>query len=114
MTYRVVKRVRKNRAASLLAAAAALGIFGTWYFVSSRAPGYADVTPFARAVVAAAPERVVWGTDWPHPAAHGLNLPVPNDGDLADMLLEWIPDEKQRRNVLVDNPARLYGFQGKR
>jgi 2-pyrone-4,6-dicarboxylate lactonase len=80
------------------------------YFVSSRAPGYADVTPFARAVVAAAPDRVIWGTDWPHPATHGLKVPMPNDGDLADMLLEWVPDEAQRKKVLVTNPARLYGF----
>jgi predicted TIM-barrel fold metal-dependent hydrolase len=80
------------------------------YFVSDRAPNHRDVTPFARAVVAAAPERVVWGTDWPHPAIAHLGVPMPNDGDLADMLLEWVPDEGQRRKVLVDNPARLYGF----
>jgi len=80
------------------------------YFVSSRAPGYVDVAPFARAVVAAAPDRVVWGSDWPHPATGRLNVPMPNDGDLADLLLEWVPDEVQRRKVLVDNPARLYGF----
>ena len=79
--------------------------------MSDRAHGYADVTPFARAVVAAAPDRVVWGTDWPHPAAQGLKAPVPNDGDLADLLLEWVPDEAQRKRVLVDNPARLYGFR---
>jgi 2-pyrone-4,6-dicarboxylate lactonase len=77
------------------------------YFLSDKAPTFPDVTPFARAVVAAAPDRVVWGTDWPHPSAHGL---MPNDGDLADMLLEWIPDEAQRKRVLVDNPVRLYGF----
>jgi predicted TIM-barrel fold metal-dependent hydrolase len=50
---------------------------------------------------------VVWGTDWPHPSAHGL---TPNDGALADMLPDWIPDETQRNKVLVANPARLYGF----
>lgn len=80
------------------------------YFVSNRAPGYADAAPFARAVVAAAPDRVVWGTDWPHPAVDRLGVPMPNDGDLADLLLDWVPDEGQRRKVLVDNPARLYGF----
>ena len=77
------------------------------YFLSGRAPDFPDVTPFARAVVAAAPGRTVWGTDWPHPSAHGL---APNDGVLADLLLDWIPDEAQRRKVLVENPARLYGF----
>jgi predicted TIM-barrel fold metal-dependent hydrolase len=55
----------------------------------------------------AAPDRVVWGSDWPHVMVKG---PMPNDGDLADLLLDWIPDEDQLRRVLVDNPARLYGF----
>ena len=75
------------------------------YFLSDKAPLFSDVAPFARAVVAAAPDRVVWGTDWPHPSAHHL---MPNDGDLADMLVEWVPDEAQRRKVLVDNPGKLY------
>jgi predicted TIM-barrel fold metal-dependent hydrolase len=78
------------------------------YFLSDQTPRFPDVTPFAQAVVQRAPERVVWGTDWPHPAAHG-NL-MPNDGVLADLVSEWVPDEEQRRKVLVDNPARLYGF----
>jgi 2-pyrone-4,6-dicarboxylate lactonase len=77
------------------------------YFISSAAPHFADVAPLARAVVAAAPDRVVWGTDWPHTAARKF---MPDDGALADMLAEWVPDEKQRRKVLADNPARLYGF----
>jgi predicted TIM-barrel fold metal-dependent hydrolase len=45
-----------------------------------------------------------------HPAVARLGIAMPNDGDLADLLLEWVPDEEQRRKVLVDNPARLYGF----
>jgi 2-pyrone-4,6-dicarboxylate lactonase len=77
------------------------------YFVSEQYPHFADVSPLARAVVARAPDRTVWATDWPHPM--GLHQ-MPNDGDLADMLADWIPDEAQRRKVLVDNPARLYGF----
>jgi 2-pyrone-4,6-dicarboxylate lactonase len=77
------------------------------YFLSSERPLFPDVTPLAQAVVAAAPDRVVWGTDWPHPSPHGT---MPNDGDLADMLATWVPDEAQRKRVLVDNPARLYGF----
>jgi len=80
------------------------------YFLSDRAPNYEDVTPLARAVVAAAPDRVVWGTDWPHPAVAHLPVTMPNDGDLADFMLEWVPDEGQRTKVLADNPARLYGF----
>ncbi len=77
------------------------------YFVSKNAPLYPEVTPLARALVAAAPERIVWGTDWPHPGARAL---MPEDHVLADLLADWVPDEAQRRKVLVDNPARLYGF----
>ncbi len=77
------------------------------YFLSDRKPDFPDVTPFARAVVAAAPDRVVWGTDWPHPSGRDL---MPNDGTLADLLVDWIPDEAVRKKVLVDNAARLYGF----
>jgi 2-pyrone-4,6-dicarboxylate lactonase len=77
------------------------------YFVSERFPDFSDVAPLARAVVARAPDRTVWATDWPHPM--GLHQ-MPNDGDLADMLADWVPDETQRHNVLVTNPARLYQF----
>ena len=76
------------------------------YRVSERAPDFPDVTPLARALVAAAPDRVVWGTDWPHPNIKRM----PNDGDLADLLTEWVPDVEARRRLLVDNPARLYQF----
>jgi len=68
---------------------------------------YADVVPYAHALVAAAPQQVIWGTDWPHVI---IKTPMPNDGDLADLLSEWIPDERLREQVLVKNPARLYGF----
>lgn len=77
------------------------------YFLSNRRPLFPDVTPLAQAVVAAAPDRVVWGTDWPHPSPHGA---VPNDGDLADMLATWVPDDTLRKRILVDNPERLYDF----
>ena len=77
------------------------------YFISDAFPRYPDIVPFARAMVQAAPDRVVWGTDWPHPAGKEK---MPDDGDLADMLLEWVPDEAQRKKMLVDNPQRLYGF----
>ena len=68
---------------------------------------YADVTPLARALVAAAPERMVWGTDWPHVNMNGRTMP--NDGDLFDLLTEWVPDAAVRRRILVDNPRVLYG-----
>jgi len=70
---------------------------------------YTDLVPFAHALIDAAPERVIWGTDWPH---SNLFVPgkTPNDGDLLDLLYEFAPDEKVRRKILVDNPSRLYGF----
>jgi len=75
---------------------------------ASGAP-YADVDPFARALLAANDERVVWGSDWPH-----INYfepgEMPDDGVLVDLLARWMPDERQRRKVLVDNPAALYDF----
>jgi 2-pyrone-4,6-dicarboxylate lactonase len=72
-----------------------------------RAP-YRDVVPYAQALIEAGPERCVWGSDWPHPMHNGR--PMPNDGDLADLLADWAPDPAVRRRILVDNPARLYGF----
>jgi predicted TIM-barrel fold metal-dependent hydrolase len=77
------------------------------YFVSDAVPRYPDLVPLAQAVAQAAPDRIVWGTDWPHPSARAK---MPNDGDLADMLAEWVPDDAQRKRILVDNPQRLYGF----
>jgi 2-pyrone-4,6-dicarboxylate lactonase len=78
------------------------------YFISDAAPRYPDIVPFAQALVKAAPDRVVWGSDWPHP---GARKKMPNDGDLADMLLDWVPDAAQRKRMLVDNPQRLYSFR---
>jgi 2-pyrone-4,6-dicarboxylate lactonase len=69
---------------------------------------YPDVAAMAEAVVSAAPERVVWGSDWPH-VIHYRGMP--NDGDLLDALADWVPDAPLRRRILVDNPARLYGFE---
>jgi 2-pyrone-4,6-dicarboxylate lactonase len=67
---------------------------------------YADVVPFARALVEAAPTHVLWGTDWPHTNVRAM----PDDGDLVDLLAAFVPDEATRRMILVDNPQRLYGF----
>jgi 2-pyrone-4,6-dicarboxylate lactonase len=68
---------------------------------------FSDVTAMAQAVIAAAPDRVVWGSDWPHVMQY---KPMPNDGDLLDALADWAPDAAQRQRILVDNAARLYGF----
>ena len=77
------------------------------YRISTRAPRYADAAPLARALIAAAPDRMVWGTDWPHPALEGA---MPNDGALMDLIADWTDDGSVRRGILVDNPAALYGF----
>jgi len=69
--------------------------------------GYADVVPFAQALVEAAPARCLWATDWPHPQ---IPVAMPNDGDLMDLLADWVPDAGLRRQILVHNPTRLYGF----
>jgi 2-pyrone-4,6-dicarboxylate lactonase len=69
-------------------------------------PPYPTVTPMARALVRHAPERLLWGSDWPH--VNMIGRTMPNDGDLIDLIAEWIPDEATRRKILVDNPARLY------
>ena len=60
--------------------------------------------------MAAAPERVVWGSDWPHAVASAGQKPMPDDGDLLDLLLDWAPDDATRTRILVDNPAELYDF----
>jgi 2-pyrone-4,6-dicarboxylate lactonase len=73
---------------------------------SRSGPPYGDAIPFARALVESAPDRVLWGTDWPHP-----NLShVPDDGVLVDLISDVAPLPSQRRALLVDNPARLYRF----
>lgn len=73
----------------------------------SGPPDYADVSAIARAVISTAPERVLWGSNWPHPNAPE---PKPDEAALLDLLGAWSPDERTRHAILVDNPARLYGF----
>ncbi len=70
-------------------------------------PDYADVVPFARTVIERAPDRVLWGTDWPHPNVKQM----PDDGDLIDVLAAFAPDEATRTRILVENPTRLYQFR---
>ncbi len=75
------------------------------YLDKSLRPPYAASTPLAQALVAAAPDRCVWGTDWPHPASdHSID-----DAGLMDLLATWVPDAATRKRLLVDNPPRLYG-----
>jgi len=89
------------------------------YRASTKAPDYPDVAPFAKALIAANADRIVWGSDWPHPNSN----PPPgrsatdltpvfqvDDGRLMNLLAVWAPDAAVRKKILVDNPARLYGF----
>jgi len=70
-------------------------------------PPYDDVKPMAEALIDAAPERIMWGTDWPHPNKYVVN---PNDGDLVDAFGEWVSDEAMRRRIMVETPAAFYRF----
>ena len=88
------------------------------YRVSTR-PDYADVAPLAKALIAANPDRIVWGTDWPHPDSATVPGRKPadlaplfqiDDGRMLNLLSAWAPDAGLRRKILVENPARLYGF----
>lgn len=88
------------------------------YRSSTQAPDYPDVAPLARVLVASNPQRILWGSDWPHPG-----LPVPgrskseitpffqiDDAHVLNLLPKWVPDAATRKTILVDNPAKLYGF----
>jgi 2-pyrone-4,6-dicarboxylate lactonase len=77
------------------------------YRISLQAMPHADTDLYAHALIKAAPQQVLWGSDWPHVMVKGA---MPNDGDICDLLGNWVPDADVRRQVLVDNPARLYGF----
>ena len=80
----------------------------SWYRLSDRGPPYDDMRPIAEALIAARPDRVLWGSNWPHPILwQGV---MPNDGDLLDQFMVWAGDAATRRQILVDNRARLYGF----
>ncbi len=77
------------------------------YRISSKPQPYEDAVPFARALVETAPDKLVFGTDWPHPS---ISVPMPQDASLLDLLPTWVPDEAARHRILVENPARLYDF----
>ena len=74
--------------------------------VSSGGPPFTDAVPFARRIVETAPDRVIWGTDWPHPNVKAM----PNDGDLVDLIPLFAPEPEYQQKILVYNPARLFGF----
>jgi predicted TIM-barrel fold metal-dependent hydrolase len=77
------------------------------YRISSQAPPYRDVIPLVSALLKERTDRLLWGSDWPHVMVRGE---MPNTTDLLDLLLEWVLEEKVRKQILVDNPQSLFGF----
>jgi predicted TIM-barrel fold metal-dependent hydrolase len=77
------------------------------YRISTQFPDYADARPFHDALLRANPERLLWGTDWPHPSI--ATAVMPDDGHLLDLFYAWTPDKATRRRILVETPARLFG-----
>ncbi len=87
--------------------------------MTTHGPDYADLAPYAKALIAANPDRIIWGTDWPHPNSNPPAGRKPtelnpvfqiDDGRLMNLLPVWAPDAATRKKILVDNPARLYGY----
>lgn len=78
------------------------------YRSSSLAYPHLDMLPMIRRVAEARPDRIIWGSNWPHPIYAG---PMPNDGDLVDLIPMWLPDPAIQQQMLVGNPAELYGFE---
>ncbi len=106
----LVNLVRSGKAYVKLSAA---------YRISDQSPDYPEVAPLARALISANPQRVLWGTDWPHPDSSRVPGRGPidlapllqiDDGRLLNQLPLWAPDSNVRRKILVENPARVYGF----
>ena len=77
------------------------------YRASDRYPDYEDARPLHEALLRANPDQMLWGSDWPHPR---LTKNMPDTGHLLDLFNAWTPDESLRRRILVENPARLFGF----
>jgi predicted TIM-barrel fold metal-dependent hydrolase len=104
----LVKLVQRGKAYVKVSAA---------YRSSEQAPDYPDVAPLAKALIAANPQRILWGTDWPHPAqvpgrpaAEITPLFQIDDGRVFNQFALWAPDAAHRKTILVENPAKLYDF----
>ena len=79
----------------------------SWYRQSAGGAPYDDMRPFIEALIDARPDRLVWGSNWPHPNYKGV---MPNDADLLQQMIDWAGSAAMAKRILVDNPARLYGF----
>jgi predicted TIM-barrel fold metal-dependent hydrolase len=87
------------------------------YRISNRAPDYPDVLPIAQALIAAGSSQMLWASDWPHTNSESGKAPTEvspfrriDDAAVLKLFAKWVPDAEVRRKILVDNPARLYGF----
>ena len=81
---------------------------GAYHIAHGSGPDYREVAPIAKALVEQGTERLLWGSDWPHPTETAETMP--DDADLLDLLLTWAPGPADRQAILSDNPARLYRF----
>lgn len=99
--FRELLAVLKNEAQAWI------NLYSFYQLSRSGAPDYTDMNDVVRDIIDARPDRVIWGSNWPHA---GISVPMPDDADLLDFLLAVAPEEKTRRLILVDNPARLYGW----
>ena len=79
----------------------------SWYRQSVAGAPYDDMRPFIEALIEARPDRLIWGSNWPHPNYKGA---MPNDADLLQQMMDWAGSEEMAKRILVDNPARLFGF----
>jgi predicted TIM-barrel fold metal-dependent hydrolase len=84
-----------------------INLYSFYQLSKSGPPDYADMVDVVGEIIDARADRIVWGSNWPHA---GISVPMPNDGDLLDFLLAAAPEERSRRLILVDNPAKLYGW----
>jgi predicted TIM-barrel fold metal-dependent hydrolase len=89
-------------------------ISGAYLYGTAPGPDYADTSAVARALIAAAPQRCVWGTDWPHPDASAGRVKMPDDVNLVNLMGRWLPDAALRHRILVENPEAFYGFDPKK
>lgn len=83
-----------------------ISLYGIYRLSKEGGPNYSDMIPIAAAIVEARPDRVIWGSNWPH----AITDETPDDGDLIDFIPAAIPDPSHQQLVLVDNPAKLYGW----
>jgi 2-pyrone-4,6-dicarboxylate lactonase len=84
-----------------------INLYSFYQLSQAGPPTYADMVDVIRALIGARPDHIVWGSNWPH---GGVRVPMPNEGDLLDFLLAVAPDESIRKQILADNPAKLYGW----